>query len=229
MFCPTSGSLRDPSSSVGSPNASGPGAFWAKSAGIGPCDADQCDELRHRPAEPVPLVRLLDVRHGRQRRLAVRQELHRRRLVRDQRAHLLGVLSHQRQRVHRAAAGGEEIHRAAAERVDKPVQVVGVLVRRRLAGVVRLLAAAGAARVVGDHRTVAEALDQAGEALGAHRRSDHQQDRLGGRRRLPYVVGQDGPRHVEGVGLRLTHLSLLRASSCWQGRPPGGPEIIGCG
>jgi hypothetical protein len=47
--------------------------------------------------------------------------------VRDERPHLLRVLGHQSQRVHRAAAAGEDVDRPSIDRGDEPMQVVGVL------------------------------------------------------------------------------------------------------
>ena len=157
---------------------SGPG-WSAKSAGIGPSWLTSAMNFAIAGPKPLAQVRLADVRARRQRRLAVGQHLGGRRLVRDERPDLLRVLGHQGQRVDRAAAAGEEVDRAGAERRDQPVQVVGVLVGRGLAGAVGALAALDAARVVGDDRAVGEVAGQGGEAGGAHRRPDDQQDRLG--------------------------------------------------
>src|SRR5207302_1018658 len=90
---------------------------------------DQRDELRHRRAEPGAQVRLVDVHVRGQYPLAVGQFLYRRWLVGHERAHLLGVPGDEHQRVDRATAGGEEVHRTRVQRGDQPVQVVGVLVR----------------------------------------------------------------------------------------------------
>ena len=168
--------------------------------------ADDRDELRHRRPEADTVVRFADVRARRQHRLAVRQFLRGRRLVRHQRMDLFGVLSHQGQAVDRAAAAGEDVHRAGVQRRDQPVQIVRVLVRRGLAGAVGALAPPGAARVVGDDRAVGEVPGQGGKAVRAHRRPDDQQHRLGaGLAGVPHVVMQDGPRHVQRVRLRLGH------------------------
>jgi hypothetical protein len=131
--------------------------------------ADDRDELRHRRAEAAAVVRLADARARGQYRLVVRHFGGGGRLVRHERADLLGVLGHQGQRVDRAAAAGEDVHRAGVQRGDQPVQVVRVLVRRGLAGAVGALAAPGAARVVGDDRAVGEVAGQGGEAVRSHR------------------------------------------------------------
>jgi hypothetical protein len=80
--------------------------------------------------------------------------------VRDEHSHLLRVLRDERERVDRAAAAREHVHRPVRDRRDEPVQVVGVLVRCRLGGAVGAAAALRAARVVGDDRPVG---DVAGE------------------------------------------------------------------
>ena len=98
----------------------------------------------------------MDVDARGQGRLAIRQHVRRRRLVRDERSDLLWMRGHQGQRVHGAAAAGEEIHRTGVELRDQPVEVVRVLVGRRLGRVVGLLAAFDSARVVGDDRAVGE-------------------------------------------------------------------------
>ena len=100
--------------------------------------------------------------------------------MRDERPDLLRVLRHERERVHRAAAAGEQVDRAGAELGDEPMQVVGVLLGRRLAGRIGLRAALDAARVVGHHRAIGEVAGKRGEPAGAHRRADQEQDGLGG-------------------------------------------------
>ena len=87
----------------------------------------------------------------------------------------------------------------AAERLDQPVQVVGVLLGRRLARRVGLRAAFDAARVVGHDRAVGEVPGQRREAARAHRRADHSSAgsvlesargrRRSGRRRAPPGCG----------------------------------------
>ena len=66
-------------------------------------------------APAAALVGLVDRAGGRQRVLAVGQERGERRLVRHERPHVLGVPGHERQRVDRAAAAGEQVDRPAAE------------------------------------------------------------------------------------------------------------------
>jgi hypothetical protein len=77
------------------------------------------------------------------------------------------VAGHQREGVDGAAAAGEDVDRAAADRRDHPVHVVGVLLRRALAAF-GPLAPAGAARVVGHHRAVREVVGQGREPAGVH-------------------------------------------------------------
>ena len=112
------------------------GAGWsAKSAGIGALVADERDELRHRRRRsrcagrsrgrrgwrPAPARGLAAPgRSGGSCATSVRTSF--------------GMSGDEGQRVHRAAAAGEEVHRSGAERRDDPVQVVGVLIRRGLAG-----------------------------------------------------------------------------------------------
>ena len=137
MFWPSSGSSREPSSSVGRPNIAGSGRGLVGVVGRDRAlVADHGDELGHRRPHAAALVGLADVRARGQRRLAVGQELGRRRLVRDEGADLLRVAGDQGQRVDRAAAAREEVDRSGAERRDQPVQVVGMLVGRRLGGAV---------------------------------------------------------------------------------------------
>ena len=97
--------------------------------------------------------------------------------MRDERPDVLRVVRHEGERVHGAAAAGEEVDRAAAELGDDPMQVVGVLLGRGLACGIGLRAALDAARVVGDDRAVGEVAGQRPEPAGAHRRADEQQDR----------------------------------------------------
>ena len=115
----------------------------------------------------------------RHRALAVGQDRGERRLVRDERPHVLRVLRHEGERVDGAAAAGEEVDRAAAELGDDPVEVVGVLLGRGLAGGIGLRAALDAPRVVGHDRAVGEMAGQRAEPAGAHRRADEQQRRGG--------------------------------------------------
>ena len=63
-------------------------------------------------AEPAALVRVVDRLGGGQRALAIGQDRGERRLVRDERPDLLRVLRDEGQRVHRAAAAGEQVDRA---------------------------------------------------------------------------------------------------------------------
>ena len=75
MFCPTSGSFREPSSSVGSPKSAG---FGGRRVGEvvrdRPFVADQRNELCHRRSEAIALVCLVDVQARGQHLLAVGAE-----------------------------------------------------------------------------------------------------------------------------------------------------------
>jgi len=92
--------------------------------------------------------------------------------VRHQGPDLLRVPGHQGQRVDRAAAAGEDVHRPGIERGDDPVQVISVLIRRGLGSVVGARAALHPAGIVGHHRAVGEMPGQGDESGGAHRRTD---------------------------------------------------------
>src|SRR6185312_17541790 len=100
-------------------------------------------------AKALTLVGLIDAHARGQRLLTVRQFLGGWRLVRYQDADLLGVLGHQGERVDGAAAAGEDVHRTGVQRIDQPVQIVGVLLDRGLQGAVGTLAAPRATWVVG--------------------------------------------------------------------------------
>ena len=187
---PRSGSVRDPSSSVGRPNIAGSGAGCSREvSGELAAMADEGDEVGHPRAPSALPIRLVDRARGRQRRLPVGEERRERGLVRHERPHVLGVLGDQRQRVHRAAAAGEQVDRSASELLDDPVDVVGVLLGRRRGGRLGQLAALAPARVVGDHGAVGEVARQGAEAGRAHRRGGQEQGRgvrrvrRGGRRR----------------------------------------------
>ncbi len=62
-----------------------------------------------------------------QRALAIGHDRGQRRLVGDERAHVLRVGRDEGQRIDRAAAAGEQVDRRRAELGDEPMQVVGVL------------------------------------------------------------------------------------------------------
>ena len=108
------------------------GGLGGELRGHRPLVAHGQDELRHAGAEAAALVGVGDRLGDRQRALAIGQDRGERRLVRDERPDLLRVGRHEGERVHRAAAAREQVDRAAAELVDDPVQVVGVLLGRGL-------------------------------------------------------------------------------------------------
>jgi hypothetical protein len=78
-----------------------------------------------------------------------REQFGQRRLVRDQRPHLLGVPDGQLQRDRRAAAAGEDLRRFGGDRREQQVQVLGQGHRGDRRVGVRHRAAGDAARVVG--------------------------------------------------------------------------------
>jgi hypothetical protein len=97
---------------------------------------------------------------GGERLFAVRQRRRGGRFVRHEGAHLLRMPGHQRERVDRSAAAGEDVRRLSAERGDQPVQVVRVLIPRGLGCAVGPFAAHDPARVAHHHHPVPEILDQ---------------------------------------------------------------------
>jgi hypothetical protein len=166
----------------------------------------QGEELRHPGPEAVAHVGLVDVPSRRERLFAVGQHRRGRRLVRDDRAHLLGVLRDEREAIVGAPARAEEVHRPDVERVDQPVQVVGVVVGRGLRRAVGPLTARDAAHVVGHHRAVGEVPGERGEAAGVHRRSGEQQrGRTAVALGFAHVVGENGSGNFQGVCTRLGH------------------------
>ena len=169
-----------------------------------PLVAHDGDELGHAGPEAAALVRLVDRLGDRQRALAIGQDRGERRLVRDERPDVLGVLRHEGERVDRAAAAGEQVDRARVERGDDPMQVVGVLLGRGRAGRIGLRAALDAPRVVGHHGAIGEVARERHEPAGAHRRSD---ENSAGAEPGPFadVVGQGRARRVQGVRGRLGH------------------------
>jgi hypothetical protein len=166
---------------------------------------DDRDELRHRRPHAGPLVRLVDVATHRECGLAVGQDRREGRLVRDDRPEVLGMARHERERVHRAAAAREQVHRTEAEILDDPVEVVGVFLRGRPAHRVVLRAPLDAPRVVRDHGPVREVTGERAEAARAHRGRDEEQRRRVCRPSGAHVVGQCRARHLERAGRRLGH------------------------
>ena len=104
-----------PSSSVGIPNIAGSGAGWlAKSAGNGPSWLTMA--MKWAMPAPKPLRWYVSwIARAAAGVLAIRQRRTQRRLVRDQRPHVLGMLRDERQRVDRAAAAGEQVDRSATD------------------------------------------------------------------------------------------------------------------
>jgi hypothetical protein len=88
--------------------------------------------FRHRGPHPVAHVRVVDVSRCGERRFAIGDHLGGRRLVRDEGLDLLRMPRDEGQGVHRAAAAREEVHGSCVQRRNQPVDVVGVLIGRRL-------------------------------------------------------------------------------------------------
>ena len=127
----------------------------------------QRDERRHPGSPPALVVRVLHLLLRGERLLRIRQHAQQGRLVRDERADVVGVRGDEVQPGDRAPAAAEEVDRPA-ELGDQPVQVVGLL----LGGVRGLAVAAGApaeaARVVRDHGPVREVRRERAEAGRVH-------------------------------------------------------------
>ncbi len=221
MFWKSSGSVRVPSSSAGIPNMAGSGPGCAANSGVDrPLVAHDHDEVRHPGAEATALVGLADglgqprgppSRSGRIEAsggscaTSVRTSL--------------GMRGHERERVHGAAAAGEEVDRTEPQRLDDPMDVVRVLLGRRLAGRIGLGAALDAARVVGHDRAVREVAGERAEPARAHRRADEEQGRCGvpcarvGRRRSATAPGASRVCVVGSVIVVIVHLRWSRQSS----------------
>ena len=161
----------------------------------------------------------------RHRRVAVGQHRGGGRLVSHEQANLLGMPGHQCQRVHRAAAAGEQVDGTCADCGDDARDVVSVLLRRRLRGGVVLDAALDATRVVGNDRSIGEVARQRPESGRAHGRPDQHQHRrvLESLLRTSYVMTAPGASSVlghwfsQGCGVGHGHL-LIR---CELGRGYG--------
>ncbi len=147
----------------GRPNAAGSGAGRREPVrGELAVVHDEPDELRQPGPEPLLPVGLDHVLGDLVEHLAVGQVGDRRRLVGHGPRHVVGVRRDQRHQVHRSPAGAEAVDRPDAERLDDPVQVLRVVLRRDLGGAGRV--AGRAARVVGDDGPVAEQRDDRAEA-----------------------------------------------------------------
>ena len=195
MFWPRSGSVRLPSSSAGSPNIAGSGAGWPASSGPnGPwwlttpmnCAMPAPKPLRWYVSWTAGEAASAPSRSGRidasggSCATSVRTSS--------------GCARDEGERVHRAAAAGEQVDRARAELGDDPMQVVGVLLGRGRAGRIGLRAALDAARVVGHDGAIGEVAGERAEPAGAHRRADQEQHR--GRRSPPRGRRRSGRRRA---------------------------------
>jgi hypothetical protein len=170
---------------------------------------DHLDELRHGRAVPVPLVGVEDVEPDLLGDVAVLQQRHEGRLVRDERPDVVGVVDDPPQRERAAAAGAEGVDGSQAGGVDDAVQVLGVQLRGHPT-VRRQPAALRSARVVRDDGAVVEVVDELGEAGRRHRRPEDEQRWVPARRRRPAdVVGQHGAGDLEGAGGRCRHVGSL--------------------
>lgn len=160
------------------------------------------DELRHRQSLTAPLVGLDDVGADPLDDVVVRQQRAQRRLVQHDGAGLLRVRQQPGQCGDRAAAGGEDVHRAEPRRLDNPVHVVAVDVVLDLPALLEL-AALGHPRVVGDHGPVGEVRQQLLETGRGHRRAeDEERPVRSAAFGLVHVVRQDGAGHVKLMGGR---------------------------
>ena len=112
--------------------------------------------------------------------------------MRHDRPHVVWVLRHEGEGVDRSPTAGEQVDRPSTDRLDEPMQIVGVDVRRCPAGGIGFDAALAAARVVRHNCAVGEVLRQRTEAGGAHWEADQEQDRLAAGLVMPNVIRQGG-------------------------------------
>jgi hypothetical protein len=87
----------------------------------------------------------------------------------DERAHVVRMRCDQREGVDCATAAREEIDGTEPRRLDDRVEILGMLLGRRVGARIVLDAALGASWVVGDDRAVGEVAGERSEAGGAHR------------------------------------------------------------
>ena len=159
--------------------------------------------------KPTLLVGLGDRAAGREGGLVVGDQRGQRRLVGDQGAHILGMRGHERERVDGAATAGEQVDRSQAQRLDDPMDVVRVLLGRRLAGRVVLGAPLDAARVIRDDGAVGKCPESVPNPPRAHGRADeHQRPEAGvaSPGRTSYVSTAPGTARVRGRGGELRWL-----------------------
>ena len=204
-----------PSSSVGIPNIAGSGAGCvANSAGTGPRRVTIAMNCAMAAPFPAPLIGLVDRLAGGERLVRIRQQAGRRRLVRHECPYEVRVGRDEREGVDGAAAAGEHVDRAPADRVDHGAHVVGMDLRVDLDVRVGALASLRAAWVIGDDRAIGEVRRERREAGGGHRRPDHHEHRSAPGLALADVVAEHGAGHFELVGNRLAHWTLLQGD--WQ-------------
>ena len=159
-------SVRKPSSSVGMPNWAGSGAgCWSDVFRELAAVAGDRNEVGHARAEPALLIGVADGAHRGLRVVLIGQDRAQRRLVGNQGPDVLRVRGDEGQRVDRATAAGEQVHRST-DLLDDPMQILGVLFGDRLGARIVLDAALRSARVVGHHGPVREVAGQRGEAGG---------------------------------------------------------------
>jgi hypothetical protein len=125
------------------------------------------DERRHTGTAPLGQVHVAKAVAGPLRRGGVGQRRDERRLVGDQRGHVVGVGRHERERGHRTAAAGEHLHRADPERSDHRVHVFGLDLGHVVQPVVLADTAAEPAWVVGDHGAVREVRREGAKPLAS--------------------------------------------------------------
>jgi hypothetical protein len=150
-------------------------------------------ELLHRLLGPLHPVGVVDVLNLGPQPGGVSQQLDQRRFVGDQRPQLVGVGGDQRKPDHGAAAAAKDVRRAAAERRQQPLDVLGLLGGRHILGGVLAAAVGDAARVIGRHGVaVGERAGQWGEPAAVHRRADQEQQRAAA---TPLVI-EPRARHI---------------------------------
>ena len=137
----------------------------------------------------------------------VREEETERRLVGDERTHVVGMAGGQSQPGDRPAAAAHDIGRPLAHRVEHPAHVIGEEIR--LGVLIGIVDGAGrkAARIVGhDGVRVSQERRDRGEPHASHGVADEHQHRA----RAPHLVLETRARDVERVGDHFGHRHIIR-------------------
>jgi len=130
----------------------------------------------------------------------IREQADQWRLMGDQRPHVVRKQGNQCQRGYRTTAAGEHVD-PPANFTDDRVHVTCLVLGRHLGPPVLPDGAPHPARVVGDHRAVAEESGEGDEPGAVHRLADHEkwQPPIIRRHRPAHFVGHDRVRGFHGV------------------------------